>query len=700
MNKKIKGFTIVEILAVVVIIAILSIVVIPNITVYMESAEDDFNQNVKKQLLLAGKNYYSDYTERIPTNNSIKIADYVSAQELSSSGYTSKDYVDYKGNNCMEKSYVISYNEGNGVNYNACLICGNQSYIDYETEPYCDEEIREFDYDKLNQNLPTCYVDRDSIKTTIYGVKATVYANTTLGHIDDLYIIRNNKEKESKLSETEKGKYTEIEKEITITNYGINKVYIANGNRKILCDNSIEYKKPADSGEIFAVMYLVDKDDYESHKDRGFTNEELKNLEEYDGSDWTNKYIYIDVKYHANEYDTVVYGKANNNQTTEISINEETNKKYFFVLPSVANEGNVDWTITATNTEEKIDAAKTSVITKIDITKPPKPTLINSSNEKWVNDDVVIDATSKDTLSGTDHLEYSINGTNWYTNWQESTKETGKYTWDNSTNRNITMYVRAVDNAGNIGDSSDTVIKIDIVKPPTITLSSTTTSWTNKDVTVTAKAADNTSGSGIKLIQYSTDNSTWSTLVNSSSGSKKYTSTINTNFYVRAIDNAGNISVAKSTVIKIDKIKPNSPKISNFTFNSNVTSSRNNCSGKGGTQNNVSCYVCILFKAKKAYDFSAKRSITDSGGSGLNSSKKQNTWNHNGNATKYTSWVVLPSNFGWRATNNYYLSYIWIDFGERGVDNAGNVGYSTIIQYRIYDSTKTSSYNACVKNYI
>ena len=61
MNK--KGFTIVEILAAVIILGILSVVIVPSVNEYLEISKDNYNKEVKKQMILSGKNYYSDNTE-------------------------------------------------------------------------------------------------------------------------------------------------------------------------------------------------------------------------------------------------------------------------------------------------------------------------------------------------------------------------------------------------------------------------------------------------------------------------------------------------------------------------------------------------------------------------------------------------------------------------------------------------------------
>lgn len=181
------------------------------------------------------------------------------------------------------------------------------------------------------------------------------------------------------------------------------------------------------------------------------------------------------------------------------------------------------------------------------------------------------------------------------------------------------------------------------------------------------------------------------------SGSKTYSSTVNEYMYVRAKDRAGNYSSSKNTLVRIDKLPPNSPYISTISFEKSVISGRHNCSGVGGTQSNASCNVCILFTKYKAYGFSAPRTYSDAGGSGVD--YQQNTWNHNGNAPKYTSWGS-SAGWSWRANNRHYMNYVWIDFGSRVVDKVGNVGYHTIVHYRIYDTDKSSAYNACVDAYI
>lgn len=98
---------------------------------------------------------------------------------------------------------------------------------------------------------------------------------------------------------------------------------------------------------------------------------------------------------------------------------------------------------------------------------------------------------------------------------------------------------------------------------PTITMTSSSGgNWTKDRVDITVNASDK--GQGIKNIQFSYDNETWTTRTNFDSGSTDtdviytpyFESENNIVFYVRATDNAGNISGVKKTNIKIDKTAP------------------------------------------------------------------------------------------------------------------------------------------------
>ena len=87
----------------------------------------------------------------------------------------------------------------------------------------------------------------------------------------------------------------------------------------------------------------------------------------------------------------------------------------------------------------------------------------------------------------------------------------------------------------------------------------------------TLNAVDNLDGLGVKRIEYSFDNSVWSTYT----GPLSFTSNGISTLYYRAVDNADNVETTKSQTIKIDNIAPTisgtiSPLAVNGWYMSNV----------------------------------------------------------------------------------------------------------------------------------
>ena len=95
-KSKSKGFTMVEVLGVLVIIGILSLLVVPRIIEYMQGGKDDYNQKLASQLKLAGKAYFADNKEALPTEKTSKKYGYVTWDELDSEKYITKDLVEFQ----------------------------------------------------------------------------------------------------------------------------------------------------------------------------------------------------------------------------------------------------------------------------------------------------------------------------------------------------------------------------------------------------------------------------------------------------------------------------------------------------------------------------------------------------------------------------------------------------------------------------
>lgn len=113
-----KGFTLIELIGVIVLIAIVGIVASLSIGNYTSYGFSTINDQLDKQLVLSAKMYYTDNkVELRKLGNKI-----ISYETLKSSGYITNDMVDYDGNSC-DKSYVVVYMEDNKYKYAGCIIC-------------------------------------------------------------------------------------------------------------------------------------------------------------------------------------------------------------------------------------------------------------------------------------------------------------------------------------------------------------------------------------------------------------------------------------------------------------------------------------------------------------------------------------------------------------------------------------------------
>ena len=278
----------------------------------------------------------------------------------------------------------------------------------------------------------------------------------------------------------------------------------------------------------------------------------------------------------------------------DVTVTVSTTEKNF-ALQTKKDNGEWQTTGTQTFTENGIiyarlwDGINASIethkeITNIERVVPTKPIVTakvgsDTGSEyisgTWTNQQVIITATSSDTQSQINRIEYSYDKQTWATNWGTNLVTNGnqksiKGTW--GTQYNKTVYVRAIDNAGNISEVSSIEVKHDTVAPtkPIITAKTGSDSgntytggtWTTQPVVIMATSSD--TQSQINRIEYSHDNKTWATnwgtnlVTNGNEKSIKGTwgTGYNTVVYVRAIDNAGNVSDVSSIELKHDVTAP------------------------------------------------------------------------------------------------------------------------------------------------
>jgi len=138
-NKKMKAFTIAELLAVIVIIATLAVLIVSSVISYRQKAVDEYINSLKGELELAAKSYYSDNPKELPRgqieNNYKKYNTYIMASNLAHNNYFTNELVDDNGNSCEVESYVVIDNEFDTYDYNPCLVCNGK--VLNEDDEYC-----------------------------------------------------------------------------------------------------------------------------------------------------------------------------------------------------------------------------------------------------------------------------------------------------------------------------------------------------------------------------------------------------------------------------------------------------------------------------------------------------------------------------------------------------------------------------------
>ena len=151
-----KGFTLIEMIGVVIIIGIIAIIAFNTFTGNLKGFRDDFYQNAERTAAESGKEFFNDNRRFRP--DSILTAQKVSIGTLAKNNYINT-IEDYNGNACSDDSYVIIIKENkDDYLYHTCLVCPEDGY-DNTNDPLCDPSW--FDPSTVSyglRTLPTLYV--------------------------------------------------------------------------------------------------------------------------------------------------------------------------------------------------------------------------------------------------------------------------------------------------------------------------------------------------------------------------------------------------------------------------------------------------------------------------------------------------------------------------------------------------------------
>ena len=319
---------------------------------------------------------------------------------------------------------------------------------------------------------------------------------------------------------------------------------------------------------------------------------------------------------------------------------------------------------------------KNSVIVYIDKT-PPTMNSLTANPASWTNQNVTLTGKATDGQSGIVGWQFSQDAnlaaeSGGWTNLATPAK--AQITQTKEVSANGTWYFYVKDALGNVNKNS-VVVYIDKTLPAMNSLTATTTSWTNNNVTLTGKATD--TQSGIVAYQFSQVNNLaansggWTNLTTATKTqiTQNYTATKTGTWYFYVKDAAGNIN-KNSVTVNIDKAPP--------TITVNPTSTVSSTSDNYVKSTSVTI------------------TVADTGGSGLSSSNSlQYYLSTSSTALSGGAWTTYrsgtPFTIGTNLTGTYYL------FVKRVVDNAGNTstanGTATTISNTTYQRFGTYKFD-------
>ena len=521
-RNKTKGFSLVEILAAIVILGLLSTIAIVSVNYILKKAEQEYYKSQKDEIILAAKSYTQDNRNSLPKRVGMRTE--ITLKTLQDKKYIGK-VVDRHKNECYPDKTIVQvfkYDKTH-YSYSVTLVC--PSYKITEN----DKANAQGDI-KIKYDVPTTKKAlKDGTEIEVINYK-NVKANITMEDGDKIasysYIVYRNG--------TEVKNSGDIEGKL---------------KKKIELTVPLEKYIP---GDIEIKVVVTDQFGVQTTKtlSESIRNENAPKCEVIkENNKWTNQPpVEISVKC--------------------ISSSNKGCKKD--VYTQVFNNSTEKGTILMEDKEESAGTGDCTVNVKLDMEPPSTPEINNPYENTWINKNYTIKITSIDEVSGIKQFEYRYpNSTReaadgkpeneWHV-WENSSKAPGDKTPFESTEfkreRNEVLEVRTVDNAGNYSEVATTIIKIDKTAPScSITVSGTlgNSNWYVKNATITLTTQDNgTFRSGVSLFDLSP--SSTGTYNNKTIGTQ--TETTGVTWYGKAKDAAGNTATCKTDKIKVDTTAP------------------------------------------------------------------------------------------------------------------------------------------------
>ena len=456
-----KGFTMVELLAVIVILGILSTLAIAGIRGVLKRTKESYMDSQNKMVVLAGKTYYSDHRSRLP--KVIGPIEEVELQTLVDLKYIDP-VKDANGELCVtetdtKKSKVFVQKVSNEeYKYNAYLYCnGKESGINDTVPP--NITINPMETNGVSNKPVTVTMkieDNESVLSYRYIIMKDGKEYEDTGY--------KNYKKTVSIKLTENGVYT-------IKAYA----YDTSGNKseKESKKYILDIPKPTCETEFTLTANKPSTNWQKTNINITVSTSKGPGIES-----WTVKDSHYDNKTKTTKVKTLIKRTTSEKKTFSLTENGE----HTIIIEGYNSVGGY--------CSKRFD----NQVYKIDKEVPSAPVLEGNPN-KWVNYSFSLTGTTKEEYSGINYWQYSYDRSNWTT--YASSSKNPFTTTAFSAERNQNVYIRTVDKAGNISQPASSRIKIDKTKP---TVSFTTGPGPHKNnggIRVYGKCSDNKGGSGV-----------------------------------------------------------------------------------------------------------------------------------------------------------------------------------------------------------
>lgn len=560
MNKK-NGFTLVELLAVIIIIGILLLIAIPSVTKYLNRGSKEYYNSLENDILLAGRDYLNDYRTLLPKE--IGNVTVISLDELLGNKYID-NVQDDKGKTCDAKVTVKKTGK-NKYEYYSCLICDDyqskSEYCDYSEDNNTTVETKNYkvevekDYytvaqgSKFELPLGKAYYLGELVNSNVIGSPKIIDTNK-IGTTTVTYSYQGAK-KQIKVEIIDSVspsipqvvlKYDDVNGKLYRGGWYSNNIYAefksTDYTKPNLEGSGVSYYEISSNGSDWTKL---SSNNYTSDVD-GNTTYFVRSVDKSGNISQANSFnLKID---KTNPTCTIsVSGTSGNDgwyssdvvlSTTASQIPSGVAATTISQKSVLNNTSGLKITGTVTSNAGKVGSCSTTI--KIDKTVPSKPTITatdNISSNNWHINNFNLTISGGSNISG---------NTYYYGTTTNSTTQATSITISSATS-GTTYYIKNCSNAGLCSDNSNYIAKLDLVDPTTPIIKGGSSNWLTEPATISLQQVS-TSSSGIKHYEYyKTSSSGLPTDNTEATGTTTNTLTVSdggtTYIYYRAVSNSG-----------------------------------------------------------------------------------------------------------------------------------------------------------------